>query len=158
MQQDCCLHSGRGTMLATLEMLSFHAAVFGASSVVFFFLFFIAWSVHFDGQANALTVWVLCSSAIVVLLSMAVGAYKTCRWKKAQPDRASIVILVGHLAPVVSAYLYSQMLRAGTGSGVVFLPLIAWAILFYPIGIVMALSRLASVRDEVVERNDAESP
>jgi hypothetical protein len=130
-------------MLAKLELVSFHAAVFVAASVLLYFLILLSGMERAFGTTQMFSGWLLCSGICVAAISWLSRAYSVTRWKEAAPHGASIVVFVAHLAPAAAGYILYLFSSHGAGSGVVFLPLIAWALFFYPIGIIWSLIRLA---------------
>jgi len=119
-------------MLAKLELASFHAALFIVGSVLSYFLM----------PPPSLLGWLLFSGIFVTAVSRLSRAYSVARWKKVAPHGASTIVLVAHLAPAAAGYIFYLFVSHGTGSGILFLPFIAWALFFYPIGIIWTFIRL----------------
>ncbi len=129
-------------MVARLELVSFHVAVFFTASISFIFLKIV----NVLNTTPTLLGWLIYCGVVVVFISRVSCAYVIGHWVKSKPHGASLVIMLGHLAPIAGAYLSHLMAKAGTGSGLIFLPLIIWATLFYAVGIVWSLIRLSVCR------------
>ncbi len=136
-------------MLAWLKLTSFHVAVSicvalgvfvaGASSLS---------SPPYQLSTASLLVGVVCVSAVAVIgISFVSRAYRPGRWRGEVADGASIVLLVGHLGPILALAMLRSMVKAGAGSGLVLVFPILWALLFYVPGILWALNRLSRVED-----------
>lgn len=136
-------------MLALLEVISFHIGLFFRSAIIALILvgpFVIGFLATFyqDAQnAETIALLVLMFSAAIMTgaFSSEKGTYSTSVWEKAQPHTASLLILLGHPAPIAAIYLYLAMAKSGMGSGVVFIPLLIWSAIFYFVGIDLAVKK-----------------
>ena len=124
-------------MTALLELLSFHLALFFGSTILFIFQG-VPYVANL-GTNTAILVWLLSSGAVVVFVSYITKAYQIERWTSARTGVASSLCFIGHLAPIAALYMYQGMARAGTGSGLAFLPIIAWGAVFYGVGVLKAM-------------------
>jgi len=122
---------------AWFEIVSFHVAVFVFTAIVVLF------GCAASPQPFSVSIWLCLTVAIVVAFSAWTGAYSKKLWERAAPHGPAIVLLIGHIAPIAAVAIYIAMIRSGNGSGVVFLPLLLWAGLFYLIGIPLTVFRLA---------------
>lgn len=123
-------------MLKWLEITSFHVAVSVLAAILFTPIF---------ARSNfSYSLWFASCSLSLIGFSAITRAYSSSLWRSARPHIAAMIIVVGHLAPASAVYLYHLMHAAGQGSGVVFIPIAAWAIVFYGLGIAMTLNRFSN--------------
>jgi len=122
-------------MTAKLELVSFHFGLLFAS----FLLFIIATRSFYPA--------VLSSIITVIAVSWSFRAFTVSSWEKAAPHFASVLISIGHLAPLYTVCAIYSMHRAGAGSGLIFIPMLIWAAIFYPWGILCCMLRLLQKGD-----------
>lgn len=129
-------------MLALLEMISFHLALFFSASI----LFVLKAPMVRVGPQAIVVAWLLFCGLSVLVVSLVLRAHVIARWKAARPHGAALALLAGHAAPVLAGLLFQQWVVGGTGSssGLALLPLMAWAVIFYGLGIVGIIKRLTS--------------
>jgi len=125
-------------MLKWLEIISFHVALSILAAILF-----IPVIARSDFPYS---LWLASCSLSLVGFSAITHAYSPSLWRSARPHVAAMVNIVGHLAPASAVYLYHLMRIAGQGSGVVFIPIAAWAIVFYGLGIAMTLNRFSNTK------------
>jgi hypothetical protein len=124
-----------------LELISFHVGLFFAALIISFIAFMDFFSAGVKAEF-LVACMLLCSVLSVCAISWAFRAYILSSWVVAAPHTASVLILIGHLAPLSAVYFYLLMVQAGTGSGIIFIPIFAWAAFFYSIGIIWCMIRL----------------
>jgi hypothetical protein len=139
----CGVHNVRSRVLALGEHISFHIAVFVCAGTVVFGC--LAGRIS---DERFVAVWLCAAAAIVAAYSALTGAYSRELWERVCPHGPAIALLVGHLAPITAGAFYIEMNRAGTGSGLAFLPPLLWALLFYPIGIAWTTFRITASKVE----------
>ncbi|AMC36492.1 hypothetical protein [Janthinobacterium sp. B9-8] len=148
----------RNLMLSRLEFASYHVVLFFISGILMSivigssFLFdFLQWFKISEniGWIIVLSFWTCGSGFFTVAISRGMGAFSLDVWDEAQAHGASFVLLLGHLGPLGAAYLFNLMSsQSGSSSGLFFLPFIAWAVVLYLTGIIMANIRIKRVLDE----------
>ena len=145
------ISSVRAPMFAWFKLVSFHVAV----SICVALGVLVAGALSLSSAASSyqfstasLLVGVVCVSAIAVVgISVVSHAYQPDRWVGEVADGASVVLLVGHLGPIVAVAMLRSMVQAGAGSGLALVFPILWALLFYVPGVLWALNRLSRVAD-----------
>ncbi len=91
-------------------------------------------------------IWLTYCGIPLIILSYITGAHKLRYWSEAETTGPSIVIIFGHLGPLYAVYYFILMTKVGYGSGIVFIPSILWVFIFYIIGVMWCLARIASVK------------
>lgn len=131
-------------MLARLELISFHLALFCSASI---FLLLQGTGGGAVGDEALAMMLLMFGGGFVLVASLVLRTHEIARWKACRLHGASTLIAIGHAAPVLGVWLFLEMSRAHAGSGLVFLPLMAWAVVFYGIGIVQVIRGLSAPSD-----------
>lgn len=127
---------------AWIRLISFHLALFFSASGLLIFTAFSYISIFRMGEVTSILISIGIAFALTALISWASRAYFLGTWLAYTYDNSSFLIFLGHAGPGVGTYLLFQMMKAGSGSGLVFLPLIVWTVVFYGIGLLKAFSGL----------------
>jgi len=128
-------------MMPLIWLISFHLAVFFLAAIISFLP--LANIINPDTQK---ILWLSISLASVLVISLATRAYSLSLWAFAKPSDSSKVIMLGHLGPAIAFYFYQAMKSTSTGSGLIFIPIAAWAIFFYGIGLLAVIFVLTKAR------------
>ncbi len=127
-------------MLATVELISFHAGVafLAAIAYVVFAL------VLKDATAQILRPELIAgfTLAVVCVVSWFRKAYSVAKWMESKPHISSAILAVGHVGPAYAIWMSILMFSSGQASGVVYAIAGAWALPFYLIGVALCLAHL----------------
>lgn len=127
---------------AWIRVISFHLALFFTASGLLIFSAFSSISIYGMDETTSILLSVGIAIAITALISRASRACFFDTWLGYTNDNASFLIFLGHAGPGFGAYFLFKMMEAGTGSGLIFLPLIVWTVVFYGAGLLKAFSGL----------------
>ena len=130
---------------AWIRMVSFHLALFFTASGLLIFSAFSSISIYGMNETIPILLSVGTSIAITALISRTSRACYFDTWLAYTNDNASFLILLGHAGPGFGAYFLFKMMEAGTGSGLILLPLIVWTVVFYGTGLLKAFSGLEGI-------------
>lgn len=133
-------------MLAAIELISFHIGLF----VVSLCCFLVISVMHSESTFIVASVTLVGGLTCVTLLSIMCNAHLLETWRKAKLYKSSLMVLIGHLAPILGIYLVNGMAKATAASeGLALLPIIAWGMFFYSIGLFSIMFQLmrAKLRD-----------
>lgn len=130
---------------AWIRMVSFHLALFLTASGLLIFSAFSSISIYRMNETIPIVLSVGTAMAITALISRTSRACYFDTWLAYTNDNASFLIFLGHAGPGFGAYFLFKMMEAGTGSGLILLPLIVWTVVFYGTGLLKAFSGLEGI-------------
>ena len=127
--------------MAFIRLSSFYLALFMSSSFISLFIAmpiggfidkFISKS--FLNESNHLLLPLVLSIIYIVFYSYKNGTFNLSLWSNSETFQASTKFFIGHLGSLFCFLAIAFMFHAKDGSGIVLVPAIIWAVIFYKKG------------------------